>query len=145
MIFVHHRSGTPSLLFNYPRQLDSPKEQEWDELIQHSLRNYKSEIFNEETLVQVSSVKKIYKEIRFWVVDGKVITGSQYRLGNQTIYDEYYEDEAKEFAQSMVDKFQLAKAFVIDVCLVDSGWKIMECGCINSFLCSAISTGKLAS
>jgi hypothetical protein len=93
-------------------------EQEWEEHMQHNLRNYKSEIFNEETLIQVSSVKKIYKEIRFWVVDGKVITGSQYRLGNQTIYDEYYEDEAKEFAQSMVDKFQLAKAFVIDVCLV---------------------------
>jgi hypothetical protein len=106
-------------------------EKEWEEFIENYLYNYKSEIFNEETLIQVSTVKEIYKEIRFWVVDGKVITGSQYRLGNQTLYDEYYEDEAKEFAQSMVDKFQLAKAFVIDVCLTDSGWKVVECGCIN--------------
>jgi len=104
---------------------------EWEEFIENHLYNYKSEIFNESTLIQVSTVKEIHKEIRFWVVDGKIITGSQYRLGNQTIYDEYFEDEAKEFAQSMVDKFQIAKAFVIDVCLTDYGWKVVECGCIN--------------
>ncbi len=106
-------------------------EKEWEEFIENQLHNYKSDIFNEKTLIQVSTVKEIYKEIRFWVVDGKVITGSQYRLGNQTIYDEYFEDEAEEFAQSMVDKFQLAKAFVIDVCLTDHGWRVVECGCIN--------------
>lgn len=65
------------------------------------------------------------------MVGGKIITGSQYRIGSQTLYDEYYEDEAREFAQSMVDRFQLAKAFVIDVCLTEEGWKIVECGCIN--------------
>jgi hypothetical protein len=106
-------------------------ESEWDEFIENQLYNYKSEIFNEETLIQVSTVKDIYKEIRFWVVDGKIITGSQYRLGNQTIYDDQYEEEAVEFAQSMIDRFQLARAFVIDVCLTDNGWKIVECGCIN--------------
>ena len=86
---------------------------------------------NEDTQIQVSTVKKIYKEIRFWVVGGKIITGSQHRLGNQTIYDDVFEPEAQVFAQSMVDKFQLAEAFVIDVCLTDNGWKVVECGCIN--------------
>lgn len=104
---------------------------EWEEAVERNLYNHRSEIFNEETLIQVSSVKEIYKEIRFWVVGGKIITGSQYRIGNQTLYDEYYEEEAKEFAQSMVDIFQLAEAFVIDVCLTENGWKVVECGCIN--------------
>jgi hypothetical protein len=104
---------------------------EWEEAVERNLYNYRSEIFNEETLIQVSSVKEIYKEIRFWVVGGKIITGSQYRIGNQTLYDEYYEEEAKEFAQSMVNIFQLAEAFVIDVCLTEKGWKVVECGCIN--------------
>lgn len=104
---------------------------EWEDFLEHNLHNYRSEIFNEETLVQVSSPKNIQKEIRFWVVDGKVITGSQYRLGNQTLYSEYFEDEAKEFAQQMVNTFQLAKAFVIDVCLANDEWKIVECGCLN--------------
>ena len=27
--------------------------------------------------------------------------------------------------------YQLADAFVIDVCLADDEWKIVECGCIN--------------
>ena len=31
----------------------------------------------------------------------------------------------------MIDIFQLAKSFVIDVCLIDNGWKIVECGSIS--------------
>jgi hypothetical protein len=104
---------------------------EWEDFVFYNLNNGHLTTLNENTTIQVSSVKKIFKEIRFWVVNGKIITGSQYRLGNQTIYDSNYEPEAQEFAQSMVDKFQLAEAFVIDVCLTDSGWKVVECGCIN--------------
>ena len=106
-------------------------QKEWEETIEHYLHNYRSESFNENTEIQVSTPKKIQKEIRFWVVNGKIITGSQYRLGNSTIYDNFYEDESFEFAQKMVDKYQLADAFVIDVCLHNDEWKIVECGCIN--------------
>ena len=106
-------------------------EVEWEDFIYEQLNNGHITTLNKDTQIQVSSVKKIFKEIRFWVVNGKIITGSQYRLGNQTLYNELYEPEAEEFAQSMVDKFQLAEAFVIDVCLTDSGWKVVECGCIN--------------
>lgn len=90
-----------------------------------------SKIVNSDTKIQVAEPTNIYKEIRFWVVDGEVITGSQYRLGGRVCYDKLYDEPAKEFAQAMVDKFQLAKAFVIDVCLVSDGWKIVEAGCIN--------------
>ena len=41
------------------------------------------------------------------------------------------EQEALDYAQSMVDIFQLADAFIIDVCLTENGWKIVECGNIN--------------
>ena len=104
---------------------------EWEDFVYYHLNNGHLTTLNENTQIQVSTVKKIYKEIRFWVVGGKIITGSQYRLGNQTIYDDVFEPEAQEFAQSMVDKFQLAEAFVIDVCLTENGWKVVECGCIN--------------
>ena len=104
---------------------------EWNEFVEHYLHNFRSEMFNEETEIQVSSPKNIQKEIRFWVVGGKIVTGSQYRLGNNVMYDSYFEDEARDFAQSMVDKFQLAEAFVIDVCLANDEWKVVECGCIN--------------
>jgi hypothetical protein len=106
-------------------------EKEWKESIEHNLHNYRSHAFNEETLIQVSSVKHIQKEIRFWVVDGKVVTGSQYRLKHIYKLDDQVEPEAIEFAQRMVDIYQLADAFVVDVCLTENGWKIVECGCIN--------------
>jgi hypothetical protein len=106
-------------------------ETEWNDTVKHHLHNYRTDMFNEDTLVQVSTPKVIQKEIRFWVVGGKIVTGSQYRLGDAVVYDEFYEDEAIEFAQRMVDKFQLADSFVIDVCLCDDAWKIVECGCIN--------------
>lgn len=106
-------------------------EHEWKDTVENYLHNYRSERFNESTEIQVSTPKNIHKEIRCWVVDGKVITASQYRLGNTVLYDDFVEQEAVEYAQSMVDIFQLAEAFVIDVCMTDNGWKIVECGCIN--------------
>jgi hypothetical protein len=104
---------------------------EWREMVEHNLHNYRSAQFNENTPIQVSTPKKIYKEIRFWVVDRKVIAGSQYQLNGKFVLDDQIEEEAIAFAQRMVDIYQLAEAFVIDVCLTDQGWKIVECGCIN--------------
>jgi hypothetical protein len=31
----------------------------------------------------------------------------------------------------MLDVYQLADAFVLDIGLADNRWKIIECGCIN--------------
>ena len=104
---------------------------EWVDMVEHHLHNSKNEQFNENTELQVGSPKVIYKEIRFWVVDGKIITGSTYKIGSDVTYTDVFEPEAIEFAQRMVDIYQLADAFVIDVCLTDSGWKIVECNCIN--------------
>ncbi len=103
---------------------------EWEDFVHYNKDN-KDSILSSNPEIQVTSVKKIQKEIRFWVVGGKVITGSQYKLGTRVAYDDVFEDSAQEFAQSMVDIFQLAEAFVIDVALVDGEWKVVECGCIN--------------
>lgn len=107
-------------------------EDEWNEFVQYSLNNGHTTSLCKDTRIQVSSVKSIYKEIRFWVVGGKVISGSQYRIGNQTVRNGVVEPEAYEYAQKMVDIFQLADCFVIDICLTESGWKIVEAGCLNS-------------
>jgi hypothetical protein len=46
---------------------------------------------------------------------------------------ENYDDETRftEFAQRMVDKFQVAEAFVLDVCEADDELKVVEVNCIN--------------
>ena len=104
---------------------------EWEDGVEHNLHNYKGKVFNEDTLIQVSTVKKIYQEIRCWVVNGKVITASNYKIGSNVTYKRVIDEEPLQYAQSMVDKFQLNEAFVIDICETENGWKIVECGCIN--------------
>ncbi len=105
--------------------------EEWHQFVEYSLTNGHSTSLNKDTLIQVARPKHIQKEIRFWVVGGKVITGSTYKLGYRVVRDSFYDPEALQFAQQMVDIYQLADAFVIDVCLVNDEWKIVECGCIN--------------
>lgn len=65
------------------------------------------------------------------MVDGKIITASTYRRGSFKYYSDVVDADAIEFAQKMVDIFQLAKCFVIDVCLSGGEWKIVECGSIS--------------
>lgn len=108
-------------------------ETEWNDMVENYLHNYRSNVFNEDTLIQVSSVKNINKEIRFWVVGGKVVTGSTYRVLNQfNINGNIYKEEY-EYAQKMVDIFQLNTCFVIDICVTDNNvFKIVEAGCLNA-------------
>ena len=86
---------------------------------------------NQDIDIQISGIKRIFKEIRFWIVKGKIITASQYKLGFRVVLDEIIDDEAHDFVNKMINIFQLADAFVMDICLGEDGWKIMECGCIN--------------
>lgn len=81
-----------------------------------------------DTLIQVAVPKRLTQEVRCWVVNGKIVTQSLYRRGCFLVYDNRVDDDALVFAQKMVDTFQLANTFVIDVCLTENGWKIIECG-----------------
>jgi hypothetical protein len=88
-------------------------------------------LLDENTLIQVATPKKITQEVRCWVVDGKIVTQSTYRRGSFIVYDNVVDQDAIDFAQSMVNIFELDRAFVIDVCLTANGWKIVECGSIS--------------
>lgn len=104
---------------------------EWFKFRDDQLTNGHTTTLDKNTEIQVSTVKNIQKEYRFFIVKGKVVTGSLYRLGKQIHYDPLIEQEAIDFCYNMIDIFQLADAFVMDICLVDDKWKIIECGCIN--------------
>ena len=83
--------------------------------------------------VLIAPIRKIQQEVRCWVVGGKVITSSLYKRGNDVIWLNYdNETFYTEFAQKMVDKHQVAEAFVIDVCLANDELKIVEVNNINS-------------
>lgn len=112
----------------------------WDDMIEQRKQNINYQVLTEPQLIQVGKPKTIYKEARTWVVDGKIITSSYYRFGQYVDYEENVEPEGLEFAQRMVDLYQVADTFVLDICLTPDGWKIVEINCTN---CSGFYKGDL--
>jgi len=85
-----------------------------------------------DTKITIAPVKTINAEYRFFVVDGKVITGSRYKVGTRVIYTECTEKRIIKFAQKMVDIWAPAIAFVIDIAYTKEGLKVIEINCFNS-------------
>jgi hypothetical protein len=110
----------------------------WKESIQRYSDGYLT--LRPDTPVSVSEVKEIENEARFFVVGGKVVTGSYYRMGGRQHQERIESGTLWEFAEWIVDRWQPDNAFVIDIAqvfvqkmfgkaLVD---KVIEINCINS-------------
>ncbi len=103
---------------------------EWQPKAISSLNNH---------LFQVSTVKEIWSEYRFWVVHGRVITCCMYKLGNTVLYHTSVPDGPIELVNSLIgktynrlDPWLPAEAFVIDICETPFGYKVVEINTINS-------------
>lgn len=101
-------------------------ESEWTDFVYESLRG------SEASYVQVSVPAFIYKEARIWVVGGKIAAGVYYKFHKQTPFESFVAPEGMAFAAEMIAVFNVAEAFVLDICLTENGWKIVEVNCINS-------------
>jgi hypothetical protein len=95
------------------------------------------------TMVLFATPQIIMQEIRFFVVDGRIITGSLYKRGNRVIYSSDLDDPAKAFAQTLVDHWCPARGFVLDIALTDNGYKVIEINCLNSAGLYASNVAKL--
>lgn len=95
------------------------------------------------TKVVISSVKNIEREFRFFVVWGKVITWSQYKIGDRVVYDSNVDEYIIDYAQRMVDMYKPDHAFVIDIALTEGELKVIEVNSINSSGLYAINLPKL--
>ncbi|MGN4128096.1 ATP-grasp domain-containing protein [Lysinibacillus sphaericus] len=82
--------------------------------------------------LMIAPLQRIKVEYRFFVVNQKVITGSSYKVGNKLDSSRKPSAEIVRYAEQIVDKFQLAKAFVIDVAETDKGLKVVEYNNINT-------------
>lgn len=81
-------------------------------------------------------VQGILGEWRFFVVNDKVVTGSQYRKHGELKPQAYVPDYVLARAQELADMYQPADAFTIDLALTeDLELQIMEYNCIN---CSGV-------
>lgn len=103
-----------------------------------------------DTEICYASIKPIDKEVRFFIVDGKIATCSEYKIGGQVKYSSNVDEYIKYYVAGMVGDpgfcigaWQPDKAFVLDVAVTDGVCKILEANCINAVGMYAIDTQKL--
>lgn len=105
-----------------------------------SNKMHSSSIWDEWVLVDPE--KKVKKEYRFFILNGEVITGSQYyenhslkvrRLDNS-------DNDAISCAREYARLYQPEELFTLDICLEkDNSWSIVEYNCFNCsgfYLCN---------
>lgn len=92
------------------------------------------------TPVMVCPKRDIWSETRVWIVDGKVVTASGYKVGTIKRYSppEAVDERITRYAQECADVWCPNRAFVLDVAESDTGgWtggglQIMEINNLNS-------------
>ena len=87
-----------------------------------------------ESKIQVSTPKWIEREWRTMVVDGEVITASQYSREHCLCMDPDVPSEVIEYANKMAKLYAPDKVFTLDICRVadTNELKIVETNCFNS-------------
>jgi ATP-grasp domain, R2K clade family 3 len=87
--------------------------------------------------------KAIQREYRLWIIRGTVATASQYRIGDRVMYSSVVDSDAILFGEEMAALWTPAEAFVLDVCLHQGQWKIVEINVLNAARLYAANVGKL--
>lgn len=87
----------------------------------------------EETCIIANHIYDIKRECRFFCIDNDVVTGSHYRLNNETKHFVINEtDEIWSIAREYVKEFHPAKVFTMDIAETTEGYKIVEYNCFNA-------------
>lgn len=84
------------------------------------------------TKVVVSEPKKIYSEIRFFIVDGEIVEGSLYRLHGDLHRKRIPDSEISFYNNFVKDKWIPDDCCVMDLAETPYGFKVIEFNCINS-------------
>lgn len=107
------------------------------------LKNIKRYIGEDNPLVLVSKCFKNLEEYRFIIVEGEVVSGAKYfDKYNMGTFEPYYNKpcthddiELIEYASALSKLYQPDKAFTMDICKTDFGYRLLE---INSFNCASM-------
>jgi len=87
----------------------------------------------DKTLLNVSSAKHIEKEIRYFIVNGEVVSHSQYHQNHEIVITEDDDDRCRELAKCVgADSDPFYNTFVCDVGLHQSSPKVIEFNAINT-------------
>lgn len=87
---------------------------------------------DEDLMVVLAEPKTIQAEWRWFIVGGKVISGSMYRAHGQMNKEKVIEETVIREAQTFADGWLPHENCVMDLALVDGKMKVIEFNCINS-------------
>ncbi len=140
------------LAFKDLSEISSPLDQSWFVRPNHDsklfsgqvatfqeLRSWQSEIlalelpdWNGTTEIWLAPAKPIEKEWRAFIVDGKIVSASRYLVRGKLAESQADLPPAMiAFAQQMVDHYQPAEVFAIDIAWSEGRFQIIECNCFN--------------
>jgi hypothetical protein len=104
----------------------------WIEWSQQKVDSNLMQTLTPETKIQLAPLKTIQQEIRCWIVDGEPVTISQYKIGSRVVYQNMdNNEEAYMFSKRMAKLYSPARAFVLDICLYQDEYRVIEINCIN--------------
>lgn len=94
---------------------------------------FKTSAVSYNTMVFISSAKRLEKEIRYFIVDGKVVAHSQYHKDHEICISEDDDLECRKLAEKVAsDAEPFRNTFVCDVGLCNGFAKVVELNCINT-------------
>lgn len=79
----------------------------------------------------VAPIQKIQKEFRFFVLGGKIIGKSQYKMNGELFPSSIVDSDAVEFAQEMIKLFDFP-GYVIDIASTNGKCSVVELNCFNA-------------
>jgi|SRR5579859_1737563 len=82
-----------------------------------------------DTEIIYTTPKKVGQEHRHFIVDGKVVTSSRYKLNGRSNQQAGADDYIVDFANRMAGIFSPARAFVLDTYVTGDELGIVELGC----------------
>ncbi len=89
---------------------------------------------DKDCLCVVAKPVSIDREYRFIIADRKVLTGSQYKANRVLDVNEYYPDQAAEYAEIVANstEWQPHSIYVMDIAkMIDGSFKLIEIGSVN--------------
>jgi hypothetical protein len=112
----------------------------WQFSINEGEKSTRSLQLTNDTMVVVAPPKLVLREWRFFVVNGKVISGSQYRTAYSKNETADVDADVYAYAQNMADTWNPAPCFAIDIASTEGGDRlsIVEMNCFNGsgvYLC----------
>jgi ATP-grasp domain, R2K clade family 3 len=100
-------------------------------------------ILSLDTEVMVCPNKRIYNEFRTWIVNGKAVAWSQYKVGTMQHYRENVDQRILSFAGEVAKIWSPAPAYVLDVFETENGLFIGEINNLNAAGFYKANMGKL--